>query len=216
MRGLLIAIEGADGCGATEQVRRLAGWFVVTGRGHAVLRLKGSPFLREPLRELQRRLDVCERALFLLYAADIADQLRFEAEAALAEGKNVIFDRYVLTLAARAASRGMDPDWARGVLAFAPVPDVTVLLEAPARERITRLLGRRRALQPRETGAPVWDGADLVRRAIAYQRRLAEACAALAPAGALVVPSAATPDATGERIRRRVLAALGAAGREEG
>lgn len=214
MRGLLIAIEGADGSGRTEQAKRLAQWFVASGREHAVLRLKGSPFFREPLRQLRSRLDISERALFLLYAADLADQLRFEAETALSAGKNVIFDKYVVTLAARAAVRGMDADWAGEVLSFAPLPDVTVLLEAPARQRVLRLLSRRRSLRPRETGIPARGSDHMVRRTIAYQRRLAEAYAALAPRAAVRLPPAPA-DVIEEAIRRRVVDALAAVGREE-
>lgn len=215
MRGLLIAIEGADGSGRTEQARRLAEWFVASGRDHAVMRLKGSSFFREPLRALQRRLDISERSLFLLYAADLADQLRFDAEMALAEGRNVIFDKYVLTLAARAAVRGMDAMWAQEVLSFAPVPAVTVLLEAPARQRVLRLFARRRSLQPRETGIPSRGSAHMVRRTITYQRRLAQAYASLAPRKVLRVEAASTPDVTELAIRRRVMRALRLAEREE-
>jgi|GEM_PF-6061380 len=214
MRGLLIAIEGADGSGRTEQAQRLARWFAASGQEHAVLRLKGSAFFREPLRQLSSRLDISERALFLLYAADLADQLNFEAGGALAAGRSVIFDKYVVTLAARAAVRGMDADWAGEVLSFAPLPDVTILLEAPARQRVLRLLSRRRSLRPRETGIPARGSEHAVRRTIAYQRRLAKAYAALAPQDAVRLPPAPADDIE-EAIRRRVVAALEAVGREE-
>jgi tRNA threonylcarbamoyladenosine biosynthesis protein TsaB len=73
VKGRLIAIEGPDGAGRTTLARSLAEWLRGQGRSVTLLRLKHSRLARGTLQRLQPRMDVAERALFLLYAADLAD-----------------------------------------------------------------------------------------------------------------------------------------------
>ncbi len=128
--------------------------------------------MRVPLRDLQRRADISERALFLLYAADLADVWRQEIAPALAAGEVVLCDRYTLTPVVRAETRGIDRAWAAGVLAFLPEPDLTLVLEADARLRLMRMLARRRFLTPRESGLGSTFRRDPQAMLIRYQHQL--------------------------------------------
>lgn len=213
MKGLLISLEGPDGAGRTLQARQLVQWISEQGREATLLRLKGSTLAREALRELQTRSDIGERAMFLLYAADLADLLHFEAEPALREGRVVLFDRYTLTPTVRAVMGGVDPGWARDILSFAPRADLTLVLHAPARSRIERLLSRRRFLQPREAGALAGGTGDVLQRALRYQRRIARLYrTATQDENFTEVDAARDPKAVQAEIRRLTAAVLALGG----
>lgn len=173
MRGMLITLEGADGAGCTDHARRLRDSLVREGHQVVSCRIKGSELMRRPLQDLQQRADLSDRALFLLYAADLADLLRHQIAPALELGQVVLCDRYLLTPLVRAEMRGIDRSWAERALSFLPTPTLTVLLCAPATHRLSRLLGHRRFLQPRETGWPAKPGTPLLAQALRYQRHLA-------------------------------------------
>ncbi|MDA8344576.1 MAG: hypothetical protein M0Z66_03740 [Thermaerobacter sp.] len=216
MKGLLIAIEGPDGAGRTSQTRAIAEW--LESRGHLVtlLRLKQSRLARETLQSLRRSMDIAERSLFLLYAADLADLLHQEAEAVLDKGGIVLFDRYTLTPRVRAQAHGLDPGWLKDVLSFAPPADLTLLLEAPPRERLRRLFARRRFLQPRETGE-LRPTPDLLPQAIRYQRRLGRLYAdAGEEAGVVRIDAGKPQDAVLEATRQAVQHLLRRAARAKG
>jgi dTMP kinase len=202
--GLLIAVEGPDGAGRTSQTRAIEEWLAARGHEVTLLRLKHSSLARETLQSLQRRMDVSERALFLLYLADLADLLHTEAAPALAEGRVVLFDRYTLTPRVRAQMHGLEPEWLRDALAFAPPADLTILLEAPARERLRRLFAHRRFLQPREIGA-LAPTPDLMTHALRYQRRLGRLYAEAADEpGVVRIDAAQPPGLVQEAVRQEV------------
>lgn len=201
-RGLLVAVEGPDGVGRTTQCRRLKRWL---GGDVPLVRLRGSPIIREPLRRLQRRGDVAERALFLLYAADLADQVHYVIEPALAAGRTVIADRYLLTPMVRAAARGEDPTWTARVLSFAPTADLTLLLEADARLRLERMLSRRRFLRPREAGVGSVMRQDPVEQALHYQRLLDRLYPGVQAPGPVVrVDASRSEDAIEQDLREQI------------
>jgi len=170
--GRLIVVEGADGVGRTSVVHRLRTALAQDGHPVSSVRLRGSRGMRVPLRDLQRRADISERALFLLYAADLADIWHQEIAPSLASGGVVLCDRYTLTPVVRAEARGIDATWAAGVLAFLPPPDLTLVLEADARLRLLRMLERRRFLTPRESGLGATFRRDPQAMLIRYQHQL--------------------------------------------
>lgn len=171
-RGRFIVIEGPDGVGRTSVLRRLREGLAAEDRRVVSVRLRGSAGMREPLRDLQRQADIAERALFLLYAADLADLWQREIEPALEAGTVVLCDRFTMTPVLRAATRGIDPVWARAVLDCLPEPDLTLVLEADARLRLRRMLERRRFLTPRESGFGATFRRDPQAMLIRYQRQL--------------------------------------------
>ena len=171
-QGRLIVVEGPDGVGRTSLIRNLRRSLEDEGRTVTTVRLRGSAGLRGPLRDLQRRGDIAERALFLLYVADLAVLAREDIGPALAAGRIVLADRYTLTPVVRAEARGIDGAWASDVLGFLPEPDLTLVLEADARVRLARLLTRRRFLTPRESGLGATFRRDAQAMLMRYQRKL--------------------------------------------
>lgn len=177
-RGLLIAIEGADGAGLTTQARRLCHWLEHSGVAAVRLKPRGSLALRPHIRRFERRTGGDEESVWLLYAADLADQLEQAARPALEAGSCVVFDGYVLSLLARARLRGAGADWLAAVLSFAQPADLSFALDAPAEERLRRILRRRRSIGRRRRWPHAPDS-DLA-AALEYQGRLADAIADLA------------------------------------
>lgn len=158
--GRFIVLEGIDGSGTTTQAARLA----------ASLRDAGQPVLatREPsdgpigvvLRQaLTRRLvGLSDRVLALLFAADRLDHLASVVEPALAEGKVVVSDRYVLSSLAYQGMR-LPLDWVEALNAAARPADLTLYLEVDPRTAARRRHGR--------GGARELFDADEVQRAVA-------------------------------------------------
>ena len=143
MRGRFIALEGLDGSGTTTQAARLVD--ALHERGRAVLRTQEPShgpigrLVREQLRRVDAPLDL--DALALLFAADRRDHIVTEIEPALAGGQDVVCDRYVLS---SFVYQGLasDPAWVRTINAHAPWPDLTLVLELPAREATLRVHAR--------------------------------------------------------------------------
>jgi dTMP kinase len=130
-QGTLVVIEGIDGTGKSTLVRGLAEF---CGRG-------ALPFVtsREPtngpwgqrLREsaAHERLDLADE--LDLFLKDRAEHVRDFINPSLAAGKIVLLDRYYFSTAAYQGARGADPNAILAMNeAFAPVPDLVLLLDA--------------------------------------------------------------------------------------
>jgi dTMP kinase len=138
--GLLIALEGIDGVGKTTQLSALrdaleaAGLDVVTSR-EPTLGPHGQR-LRQSMREGRLGPDE-ELALFM---ADRREHVASLIAPSLAAGKVVLLDRYYFSTAAYQGARGWDP---RGLIAdneaFAPRPDLVVVLDADLADSLGRI-----------------------------------------------------------------------------
>jgi dTMP kinase len=142
-RGVLIAIEGIDGAGKTTQAERLAA--ALTNAGHSVVRTKeptDSKWGRQ-LRAsaLSGRLGADEE--LELFLKDRQEHVRAVLQPALERGQVVIVDRYYFSTVAYQGVRGLDP---KEILerneAFAPKPELLVLLEVDARVGLQRIRQR--------------------------------------------------------------------------
>jgi dTMP kinase len=198
--GRFIVLEGIDGSGTTTQAARLAA--SLREEGHAVVAT------REPsdgpvgvvLRQaLTRRLaGLSDRVLALLFAADRLDHLASVVEPALAEGKVVVSDRYVLSSLAYQGMR-LPPAWVEALNAAARPADLTLYLHVDAGTAAGRRQGR---------GGPVelFD-ADEVQRAVA--RSYGRVVRKHARAQRVVrVDGTATPDAVAGEILAQARALL--------
>jgi dTMP kinase len=149
--GCFVALEGGEGAGKSTQARLLRDW--LEGEGYDVV-LTHEPGDTEVGHKLRRIVldpdtgDISHRTEALLYAADKAEHVDRVVSPALARGAVVVTDRYVdSTLAYQGAGRDLvDREvervarWATGDLR----PHLTVLLDLPPEEGLTRFEGRDR------------------------------------------------------------------------
>ncbi|MCX4244582.1 dTMP kinase [Paraliomyxa miuraensis] len=202
-RGRFIALEGIDGSGTTSQRGALAE--ALRGRGHVVLETNepssGSigRLARERLAHSAKPLD--RGALALLFAADRLDHVATEIEPALAAGRIVLTDRYLMSSWAY-QSMDCEPQWVRTINARAPWPDLTLVLEVPATEAMRRVSARRQRQGPQLE----------IYETLALQERLARAYAELARDRSLA--NVTVIDGTGsmERVTEALLEACEAIG----
>jgi dTMP kinase len=141
-RGLLVALEGIDGTGKSTQARRLAG--LLAEQGYAVTLLREptmSPWGRR-IREAAAAGDgvlapVQQLDLFLLDRRyDVAAHIR----PALAAHQLVLMDRYYFSTIAYQGALGIDPEDIRRLNeAFAPTPDLVLLLLIPPAQALARI-----------------------------------------------------------------------------
>ncbi len=168
--GLFIVLEGIDRAGRSTHVRRLEQQLRYRGRGVTRTSLATSILTAKAIRaaKRERRMDPVETAL--LYAADLAERIEQVILPSLRAGLVVLADRYVYTPMARAATRGVDPEWLDWLFSFAPAPDLTLLLEVDAETALARQ-GRQR-LDRYEAGMDLGLSSDALESFRLFQDRL--------------------------------------------
>jgi dTMP kinase len=134
-RGRFIVLEGLDGAGTTTQSRLLCERLRAAGAtAHVTAEPSGGPVGALIRQVLTRRVagrdgaGFDKHALALLFAADRRDHFDVEIAGKLAEGVDVITDRFTLSsLAYQGADLG-DMDWVEAVNGAAAAPDATLFL----------------------------------------------------------------------------------------
>ncbi|MDP2046044.1 MAG: dTMP kinase [Deltaproteobacteria bacterium] len=143
-RGVLLALEGVDGCGKSTQAELLASALREQGL-EVVLTCEptDSPLgrqIREYFQGSERYLSPKEE--LNLFMADRREHVAEVIEPALAEGKIVICDRYYYSSVAYQGALGLDPD---RILAqnevMAVRPDLAVILTLPVAQALARISG---------------------------------------------------------------------------
>ena len=141
-RGVLLALEGVDGCGKSTQAGLLATALRAAGTGSGpYLRAHGWPpgpaypgYFQGPTRHLSPKEELN------LFMADRREHVEEVINPALAEGKIVITDRYYYSSVAYQGALGLDPD---RILAqnevLAVRPDLTIILTLPVAQALARL-----------------------------------------------------------------------------
>ncbi len=143
--GLFITLEGIEGVGKTTQVDYIGELFREHGRTVTITREPGGTSVGEMIRSILldgKELDICiETELLLMFAAR-AQHLRRIIEPALARKEVLICDRFTdASFAYQGGGRGIAREkikqlqiWVQGNL----VPDLTLLLDAPAETGLAR------------------------------------------------------------------------------
>jgi len=141
--GFLLVLEGIDGAGKSTLARRLEGWCQT--RGLSVVRS------REPtdgpdgqtLRRTAQTGRLAPEEELALFLKDRGEHVATLIAPALARGEIVILDRYYFSTAAYQGARGLD---AEGIIraneAFAPVPDLVLLLDVEPGQSHARIGSR--------------------------------------------------------------------------
>ncbi|MDA2815053.1 dTMP kinase [Nocardiopsis sp. RSe5-2] len=197
--GTFVVLEGGEGAGKSTQVQQLSVWLREEGFEVVTTREPGATKLGMRLRALlldKEQTGMSPRAEALLYASDRADHVHQVILPALRRGAIVISDRYVdSTLAYQGAGRELPSeeiarvnDWATGGL----VPRLTVLLDLPAEDGLSRLGGGTDRIE-----AESQDFHERVRRGF---RELADA----APERYLVVDARESQERVTREIQRRL------------
>jgi dTMP kinase len=194
-----IAFEGGEASGKSTQAARLA-----TRLGAVLTREPGGTAVGERIRDLllDRAVDQLDaRAEALLMAAARAQHVAEVVAPALAEGRDVVSDRYAdSSLAYQGYGRGLPLDEVRSLSDWATTglwPDLVVLLDVP--DDVAR--ARLRSLDRFEA-----EGGGFHDRVLAGFRALAHAD----PERWVVVDGVGTPDEVEQRVWSAVSAKLSA------
>ncbi|MCG8586839.1 MAG: dTMP kinase [Pirellulales bacterium] len=149
---MFLSIDGIDGAGKSTQLRLLVDW--LENEGHAVVECRdpGSTGLGEAVRELllgHHEFEIHRRSEMLLYMAARAQLVEEVIRPALAAGKWVVSDRFLLAnVVYQGHAGGLDTDtlWNVGQVATAGIyPNRVLLLDMPvasADQRMNRDLDR--------------------------------------------------------------------------
>lgn len=174
VKGRLVVIEGPDASGRSTHIG------VITAKleadGHAVLNtgLRRSELVGEGIMEAKREHMLGRRTMSLFYAADFADQLENKIMPALRAGYVVLADRYIYTLMARDAVRGMSRRWSHQLFGFALVPDLVFYLDVNPEELVHRVFQKNTFLDYYESGADLGLSDDMYESFMIYQRMIAK------------------------------------------
>lgn len=148
-RGRFVAFEGGEASGKSTQARRLA-----EALGAVLTREPGGTPVGERIRELvldPGMDDLADRTEALLMAAGRAQHVAEIIEPALAEGRDVVTDRFIASsIAYQGYGRGLDAAEVLHLSLFATVglqPDVVVLLDVPEAVASARLPADRDRLE---------------------------------------------------------------------
>lgn len=135
-RGFYIAVEGIDGSGKSGLVMRLATLLENSlALNVVVTKEPGGTELGKTLRELvnANKLIVCDKAEFLLFAADRAQHIKTVVTPALQRGTIVLSDRsFISSIAYQGFGRGLDCDLITNVNEWVlngVMPDVILYLD---------------------------------------------------------------------------------------
>jgi dTMP kinase len=135
-RGRLLVVEGLDGAGTTTQARLLGERLAAAGgRVHVTAEPSRGPVGALVRQILTRRVvggtdGFDPAALALLFASDRVDHHAVEIAPKLAQGIDVVTDRYALSSLAYQGLATGDMAWVEAVNARAPAADVTLFLRA--------------------------------------------------------------------------------------
>ena len=146
-RSVFITLDGIDGVGKSTQIDRLT--LHLERLGHDILQVRdpGSTEIGARLRELllDSDLDLHRRTEAMLFMASRCEMIEKTIRPALAAGKTVISDRFLLANVVYQSIGGevsAERLWEMGRWANAGLaPDLTLLLDMPAREAMQRLDG---------------------------------------------------------------------------
>ena len=169
LSGNLIVIEGTDGSGRSTQISLLTEWLESQGFAVETMGLRRSALVGEDIDGLLAENSVTRMTLALMYSTDFFDQLERRLLPALRSGLIVLADRYIFTLIARAAVRGISRDYLRGIYEMALRPDLTFWLNVRPEVAFDREFRKSQTISYWESGRDMSLSNDLFQSFIRYQ-----------------------------------------------
>ena len=170
--GHLIVVEGADGVGRSTHIELLQGWLEGHGFAVATTGLTRSALTAKGIEDAKEGHNFDRTTMSLFYATDLADRIENEIVPALRSGFVVLADRYVFTMMARGAARGLNHDWLAHLYGFALVPERVFFLRVDPDDLIRRTLRRGGELDYWESGRDIGLAPDLYSSFRKYQALL--------------------------------------------
>jgi len=167
--GTLIVVEGTDGSGRSTHITLLTEWLESEGFAVQTMGLRRSALVGKDIDSLLARNAVTRLTLGLMYATDFYDQLEHRIIPALRSGLVVLADRYVYTLIARAAVRGMSREYLHGLYSLALKPDLTFWLNVEPTVAFEREFKKSPAVSYWEAGRDMSLSHNLYKSFIRYQ-----------------------------------------------
>ncbi|HTS12479.1 MAG TPA: hypothetical protein VMH00_10210 [Candidatus Limnocylindrales bacterium] len=167
--GSLIVLEGSDGSGRSTQISLLTEWLESEGFAVQTMGLRRSFLVGEDIDALLEENAVTRMTLALMYSTDFFDQLERRILPALRSGLVVLADRYIFTLIARAAVRGISRDYLHGIYEMALRPDLTFWLNVRPEVAFDREFKKSHSISYWESGRDMSLSNDLFQSFIRYQ-----------------------------------------------
>lgn len=172
IKGKFIIIEGPDASGRSTQIELLTS--KLEADGHAVLNagLRRSELIGQGILEAKRNFVLGRRTISLFYAGDFADQLENKIIPGLRSGYVVLSDRYIYTLMAREAVRGISRSWSHNLYGFALKPDLVFYLDVDPNELVHRVFKKNSYLDYYESGTDLRLSDNMLESFVMYQKLL--------------------------------------------
>ena len=162
-------VEGTDGSGRSTQISLLTEWLESEGFAVETMGLRRSFLVGEDIDALLAENAVTRTTLALMYGTDFFDQLERRILPALRSGLIVLADRYIFTLIARAAVRGIGRDYLHGIYDIALRPDLTFWLNVRPEVAFDREFKKSQTISYWESGRDMSLSNDLFQSFIRYQ-----------------------------------------------
>jgi dTMP kinase len=169
LSGSLIVIEGTDGSGRSTQISLLTEWLESEGFAVQTMGLRRSFLVGEDIDALLAENAVTRMTLALMYGTDFFDQLERRILPALRSGLVVLADRYIFTLIARSAVRGIGREYLHGLYDMALRPDLTFWLNVKPEVAFDREFKKSHSISYWESGRDLSLSNDLFQSFIRYQ-----------------------------------------------
>lgn len=144
-KGLFITFEGADGCGKTTQLNKLAQYLKDKGYDVVVTREPGAKGLGEKVREILLNYDgeVSDRCESFLFLADRAQHIDMLVNPAIEAGKIVLCDRHTdSSVAYQGYGRGLSIERINMLNKLAVnnrYPDLTIVFDVDIETSMARI-----------------------------------------------------------------------------
>ena len=169
LSGSLFVVEGTDGSGRSTQISLLTEWLESEGFAVETMGLRRSSLVGEDIDALLAENTVTRMTVALMYSTDFFDQLERRILPALRSGLIVLADRYIFTLIARAAVRGIGRDYLHGIYEIALRPDLTFWLNVRPEVAFDREFKKSQTISYWESGRDMSLSSDLFQSFIRYQ-----------------------------------------------
>lgn len=142
-KGVLLAFEGIDGSGKSTQAKKFVEW--ARAQGFEVISSReptDGPWGRK-IREARFTHRMSPEDELAAFINDRKEHVETLIQPALARGALVVVDRYYYSTVAYQGARGLDP---QALLAknraFAPIPDLVVLVDVDPKAALERIAAR--------------------------------------------------------------------------